>query len=559
MFGARYWATFRIAECRHNRPQKKEVEMGTGSDSLSGSVFERNATVASLVEHIYRQDFGQVAIEGEDGRCWTIGELRDEANRIMNALRGQGLMATDRVMYIGRNLPEFLAIDCGLAAAGLVKVPVNFRLSAEEIEQIVSLVGPRAVIADHESASALVDCAWSGDTVSICINRTGQETPPGWSDYDTMMGRASSVASAACVRGSDLYQIRLTSGSTGRPKGVLTTHFAAREAILGNLWVLGRELGRRPPRNLVLMPATMQTGWTLLPTLMLGGTNVIRSRYAADRLIADVVSSHITTVNVVPTILRDLAQCTDVETLASADLEAIVYAGEPAPREAVAALWEHTKSLVQTYGQTEAPSWTTWLSSADHADPELRKTVGRSTPRNTWAVLDDDGAPVAESGVMGELAIRGGSITAGLLGAEDEYRERLVGGVWWCTGDVGHIDDRGYITVVQRKKEMIISGGSNIYPGEIENALLQHPAVQEAAVFGVPDLRWGERPIAVVYGRALADRDVDGMGAWLQGRVARYKIPKTIERSAQPLPRQGEDGKLAKGRLRAAYLEDDSR
>lgn len=531
--------------------------MGTGSDSPSDSVFERNATVASLVEHIYRQDPRQVVVEGEDGRRWTIGELRGEANRIVNALRGQGLAAADRVMYVGRNLPEFLAIDCGLATAGLVKVPVNFRLSPGEIDQIVSVTGPRAVIADHECASALVDSGWSGDTVRICINRTADETPPGWSDYDTLMGRASSAASAAPVRGSDLYQIRLTSGSTGRPKGVLTTHFAAREAILGNLWVLARELGRRAPRNLALMPVTMQTGWTLLPTLMLGGTNVVRSRYTAERLIADVVSSHITLVNLVPTILRDLAQCTDVQKLASAGLEAIVYAGEPAPLQAVATLWEHTRSLVQTYGQTEAPSWTTWLSSEDHADPELRRTVGRSTPRNAWAVLDGDGVPVAESGVMGELAIRGGSITAGLLGAEDEYRDRLAGGVWWRTGDVGHIDDRGYITVVQRKKETIISGGSNIYPGEIENVLLQHPAIQEAAVFGVPDPRWGERPIAVVYGHALTDGDVGALGAWLQGRLARYKIPKTFERSAEPLPRQGADGKLARARLRAAYLEDD--
>ena len=548
--------------------------MGTGADatcagstgahsavghSAGGSVFERNATVANLVEHIYHQDPGQVAIESEEGHTWTIGDLRAEANRIVNALRGQGVVAADRVMYIGRNLPEFIALDCGLATAGLVKVPVNFRLSPEEIDQIVSLTDPRAVIADHECASALADSAWSGETVRICINRTAEETPRGWGDYDAVVGRADSVASMAPVRGSDLYQIRLTSGSTGRPKGVLTSHFAAREAILGNLWVLGRELGRRAPRNLVVMPVTMQTGWTLLPTLMLGGTNVIRSRYAADRLIADIVSSDITTVNLVPTILRDLAQCDGLEELATGALEAIVYAGEPAPLEAVATLWEHTRTLVQTYGQTEAPSWTTWLSSEDHADLELRRTVGRATPHNAWAVLDEGGAPVAQSGVTGELAIRGGSITVGLLGAEDEHRERLAGGVWWRTGDVGHIDDRGYITVVQRKKEMIISGGSNIYPGEIENVLLQHPGVQEAAVFGVPDPRWGERPIAVVYGRALADRDVEALGEWLQGRLARYKIPGTIRRSAGPLPRQGADGKVARVRLRAAYLEDDRR
>jgi acyl-CoA synthetase (AMP-forming)/AMP-acid ligase II len=286
----------------------------------------------------------------------------------------------------------------------------------------------------------------------------------------------------------------------------------------------------------------------------MGGTNVIHTHYEPERVVSDIVNSNIQIYNCVPTMLRDLSHSADLSRLSQSSLQCLSYGGEPAPLDALERVLEATDTLVQVYGQTEAPSWTAVLTKAEHHDPELRRTIGRPTPNVAWAVLDDNREVVEEPGVTGELAMQSASIAAGLLGGEAEYEERLVRDTWWLTGDIGAIDEAGYIRLHDRKKDMIISGGSNIYPAEIERVLEQHPDVREAVVFGIPSPRWGERPVAVVFGPELEGPAGDGLKAYVAEQLAKFKVPDTIVVSTDPLARRGDEGKMWKSKIKEQYF-----
>lgn len=508
----------------------------------------RNFTVAALIRHV-ELNFPQArGVEDENGRARTVREIERRSNRLANALGAQGIQKGGCVAYIGRNHLEFVEIDFALAKSGLVKVPIYFRLSVTEIQHIIESANVLVIIADSDEAERFDEASLvRGSIIRICLNDKRRRA--GWIDYEDLIAGASEVAPKVRLTGSDLYQIRFTSGSTGQPKGCLTTHAAAREAILGNLSLIRQEGPSWAPRNLIIKPIVMAAGWLVLPTLLAGGTNVIYSQYEPERLIDQVVEGNITWLSVVPTMLRDLCRIGKLDGLRESKLECLLYGGEPASIEAIGQLSEVTDTLVQTYGQTEAPSYSAVLTREDHRHEERWRTIGRPIPRVTWATFNADDEIVDTPNVIGEFGLQSASITAGLLGAEEEYKERLIDDSWWLTGDVGSIDELGYITLVDRRKNMIISGGSNIYPVEIERVLEQHPGIREAVVFGVPDERWGERPMAVVYAPEPQKVDIAEVRSFVEERLARFKIPDRIEVNSEPLPRRGAEGKLWKEKV----------
>lgn len=504
-------------------------------------------TVVQLMSQVERRPGHEIAVEDADGtRRITIAQLAADSNRLANALLGLGLRPGDRVAYIAQNHVEYVVLEFALLKAGLVKVPLNHRFAPEELRRCLELAEARMVVSDPTAAPGLDEVLEGSDVLRTVIgNREG------WTSFDALVAGGASSRVQARVGPDDIFHIRFSSGSTGRPKGIAISHRGARAAILGNSWVMSSSGPEAVPRTLQVAPLVYAGGWSVLPTLLCGGTNVVLERFDADEVLATVADKGITWMFAVPTMLRRMSTSPLLPGLRTSSLSCLMLAGEPSALPALQLVSEHTDAMVQCWGQTEAPASTTLLSRTEMRRPELWSSIGRPVPGVEFSVLHD-GVVLdrPEPGVDGELVIRTPSVASTLLGAEAEHRERLLPDGWWRTSDLGHVDDAGRLFIVGRASETIITGGTNIQPVEIERAFESHAAVREAVVVGVPDLKWGETPAAYLH---VSDMDAETAGAleaWVRERLAGFKLPGHLFLSLDPIPRASGEAKIARGDIK---------
>ncbi len=507
-------------------------------------------TVVQLMSQVERRPARSIAGE-KDGRQLTIADLRERSNRLANAFLGLGLSRGDRVAYVAANHLEYLVLEFALLKAGLVKVPLNFRLSPPELRSCMELAQVRLVVADAGAAEGL-DVVWEeGEVLKVVI---GQRS--GWRSIDDLVAGGSASRLQAPTGPDDLYHIRFSSGSTGRPKGIAISHRGARAAILGNTWVMSTSGVVESPRTLQVAPLVYAGGWSVFPTLLCGGTNVVLERFDADETVRAISAQGIDWMFAVPTMLRRISLSNELPSLRSSGISCLMLAGEPAAIPALETVSEHCDALVQCWGQTEAPASTTFVSRAEMRSPELWRAIGRPVPGVEFSLLvDGEVLPGLEPGREGELVVRTPSIATQLIGADEERARRLLDGGWWRTSDLGYFDEQGRAYIVGRASETIITGGTNISPVEIERAFEELPSVREAVVVGVPDDQWGETPAALVHLPALADKDVDELGSWIGERLAGFKRPRHIFVSAEPIPRGSGEAKVARGELKRTLQE----
>jgi fatty-acyl-CoA synthase len=503
------------------------------------------STVVQLMRQIERRPAGSAAVESSGGRI-TIGELRKLSNRLANAFIGLGLGRGDRVAYAARNHAEYVVLEFALLKAGLVKVPLNHRLTPAELMGCMDLADVRLVVADMATAAGLDDVLPGGGPMKVVLGARA-----GWHSFETLTAGGRDTSPGVVTGPEDLYHIRFSSGSTGTPKGIAISHRAARAAILGNTWVLSSTAPVLGPRTLQVAPLVYAGGWTVLPTLLCGGTNVVLARFDADETLRVIRDEAIDWMFAVPTMLRRMSQSDALLFLRKSRLGCLLLAGEPAALPALEVMTQYTGALVQCWGQTEAPANTSLLTKAEMTRPELWASIGRPIPGVEFSLLIDGQVPdELTPGVEGELVLRSATIASGLLGVPQEYQDRKLPGGWWRTSDIGRFDDEGRAYIVGRASETIITGGTNIQPVEIERALEQHPDVAEAIVVGVPDERWGETPAALVYALSLADERGSELVEWARGRLAGFKRPRHIFLSTQPIPRPSGESKIARGELK---------
>jgi fatty-acyl-CoA synthase len=476
-----------------------------------------------------------VALVFGEGETQTYGELADRAARWAAVLTAHGVGRGDRVAFLGENQPAFVEVLFGAARIGVVFVPVNTRLAAPEVAHILADSGARLLV--HDERAAAVATAAANDLPRIVV---GPEA-------DAELAAVEPAGEAPGVALDDPAAILYTSGTTGRPKGAVLTHGNLTWNSLNTLVdadIVSTDVA------LIISPLfhAASLGMGLLPVLLKGGTVVLERAFDAGRALRLIAQHGITMLSGVPTTYQFMAEHPEWSSTDLSSLAKLTCGGSPVPTRVLEAFEARGLSFSQGYGMTETSPGATYLPA-----PRTRSKMGSAGQPHFFTevrVVDENGESL-EPGEIGEIQVRGPNVTPGYHGNAEATAQAFTPDGWFRTGDLGSFDEDGYLFVADRLKDMIISGGENIYPAEVEDLILGLGQVTGAAVIGVPDERWGETPWAVVTLRPGTELTLEQLTEHLNGRIARYKIPKNVV-VVDELPRTA-SGKVKKLDLRTRF------
>jgi fatty-acyl-CoA synthase len=438
----------------------------------------------------------------------------------------------------------------GALWAGLTIVPLNARLQLDDHVYMVKDAGARALAFDGPKAErghAILEQAG----VEFAIATDAADVPSGGLLLGDLVADQDGGPGAPEVDTEGECWIQYTGGTTGFPKGALHSHRTFLTAMLGCAFELDAQAGER---HVHCAPLTHSGLAYFLPVWMRGGSNILLGGFHPEHLLDTIERERATSTLMVPTMLYVLLDLPGIGDRDLSSLRTLAYGAAPMSRERLEqALDVFGPIFLQGYGQTEAPMQITVLNKRDHvlasSRPEILSSCGRAVTISEVRIAGDDLSTLAD-GEVGEIVVRGPHVTLGYVNKPEETAEAIRDG-WLCTGDLGRRDDDGYIYIVDRKKDMIISGGFNVYPGEVEKALSTHPFVAAACVIGVPDEKWGEAVKAVVVGREGTDPTPEDLIAFVKERKGSVMAPKSVD-VVEEIPLTSV-GKYDKQALRARY------
>jgi fatty-acyl-CoA synthase len=506
----------------------------------------RNAGLGSWPER-------RLLISPDRDAIWFEGTTTSHAGfafrvrRVAAALAALGVVSGDRVAWTGGNHPSALETLYACGQLGAIWVPLNARLAAPEAEFVLTHSGASVVVhgRDHgELADAL------RDRLPAVRHWVAAEPPSdggsGCLPYEELLADADPEPRDEPVALDDPCLIMYTSGTTGRPKGAVLTHGNMTWNAVNQL--LGFDLAQ-DERTLALAPLFHIGGLngTVIPTLLRGGCAVLVRRFDPAETLAVIEGQQVNSFFAVPTMLDAMAREPGFPTRDLSALRTIGAAGAPLPLPTLRTWLDRGVTMQQAYGMTETSPGATVLDSAD-AERKVG-SAGKPVFFTDVRVLRPDGSR-ADPGEVGEIVIQGPNVMAGYWN-EPEQTAAVIRDGWYHSGDAGSVDDEGFLYVRDRYKDMIISGGENVYPAEVESALLELPEVLEAAVIGVPDPRWGEVGLAVVVPVPGTVPDPEALRIGLRARLAAFKVPTYVE-LADELPKTAA-GKVRKPDLRRRY------
>ncbi len=458
----------------------------------------------------------------------TYAECYRRNLKIANALRGAGVSPADRVAVLSPNCAGLFEAILGVYRAGAVYVPLNARNHPDENVYILGKTGASTLFYHSEFENLLPrirsECRSIART--ICIDRDGAAGPA----MDDWMSSAPATIPVRPDRPDTVTGIHSTGGTTGKPKGVKLTSLVW-DTAAANLFAAMR--CEKPPVYLVAAPITHAAGFVAFCLLSQGATIVVHSHFDAGDVLATIEKRGITHLWLPPTAIYMLLSHPALRRHDYSSLEYFMYAASPISVDKLKECLEvFGPVMAQSFGQTEAPMYCTWLDRSDHVlGDSVRErrlaSCGRPMLLTPVEIMDDDGN-LLPAGERGEIVVKGNLVMAGYDQDEPATRAALHDG-WLRTGDVGYKDDEGYVFIVDRKKQMIITGGLNVYPSEIEQVILSHPAIQECAVIGVPDEKWGEAVTAIVEKRPGASVGDSEIIALCKQRLGSVKTPKSVE------------------------------
>jgi fatty-acyl-CoA synthase len=528
---------------------------------MMGAVSYTALTPLSFLERSARVWPGKVAVIYGSQRL-TYAEFAAEAARVARALRASGVEAGDRVAYLMPNLPEMLVAHFAVPLAGGVLVAINTRLTAEEVSYILRHSGAKIVVTDAALLPVAAAAADGAGTVTELVVAEDGETGSAGTDLAAGLRLVSYAEFAARATGDPLpwsvpdelapISINYTSGTTGRPKGVIYTH---RGAYLNSFAQIVHSRHDENSVYLWTLPMFHCNGWcTPWALTAIGGTHVCLREVRGDAIWAQVREHGVTHLNAAPTVVSTILNAPVAGQLPRPVL--ITTAGAPPSPTTIAEMERMGFAVVHVYGLTETYGPITVCQSQPHwadlpadrrAALQARQGVGMIQADHV-RVVDEQMADVPADGeTMGEIVMHGNTVMAGYYLDPEATAEAFRGG-WFHSGDLGVMYPDGYIQLRDRAKDIVISGGENISTIEVEQALMSHPAVLEAAVVGVPDDKWGERPKAYVVLRVGASATPQDLIAHVRTKIAGYKAPRDID-IALELPKTS-TGKIQKYMLR---------
>jgi acyl-CoA synthetase (AMP-forming)/AMP-acid ligase II len=492
-----------------------------------------------------------------DNRRSTYAQFAARAFRLANSLLAHGLVRQERVAVLAPNCVEYFEVFAACESANLIIVNMNHRLSAKELTEICRDCEPSVLIFHAQFEQVAGELLRAVSTLRMAIGIGGVAHAA--EDYEAVLASGSAAPPDVAINDRDVAYLIYTSGTTGRPKGVMLSH----AAIVDSARCISHEGGARSADVMLIVMPLFHIGGRIehLAFAILGATIVLHGAFDAAAILRSIAAEKVTAAHLAPIMVQRLLDCADLAATDTSSLRCIHYASAPMPvpvlRRAIAAFGP---ILGQVYGMTEciiASLLTPAQHVLDGSEAEVKRlsSAGQAFLGCTIRIVGPDGTDAA-IGEIGEILVRGPGLMNGYWNNSTATVAALRGG-WMHTGDLGYFDTENFVFVVDRKKDMIISGGENIYSWEVEEALRAHPAVAEAAVIGVPDPEWGESVKAFVVPRAPAKPSADELIAHVRSLVASYKKPRTIE-FVDGLPRLF-NGKIDKKALRAPFWARQAR
>ena len=488
----------------------------------------------------------------------TFRQLDERSSRLANALLALGAKKGDRIAIQSWNRPELIELECALYKAGLVKVALNARLSPAEVVETLTNADPVVMIAGPGHAQSVAGLVPRLPRVKHYVAFGGEQD--GFLSYEDMLRSAPTKSPDVEMAPKDLAVLHYTSGSTGKLKAAMQTvgnrMASLRKVIIGRL--------RAGPGDVLALagPITHASGMFIQPFLFQGGTILLHDRFDPEGFLASIEKHRVTACFLVPTMINMIVAHPRAGEYDLSSLKQVTYGSAPMAPARIQEAWRvFGPVLSQGYGAGETTGGLVALTTEDHrmaiegGRMELLGSCGRLFSEAELRLVDDEGNEVSE-GEVGEIVIRGPDVFAGYW-REPELTTAAIKDGWLHTGDLARRDARGFLFIVDRKKDMVISGGFNVYPTEVEQALYQHPAVYEVCVLGVPDTVWGEAIKAVVVLRDGHLATAADLIEHCRPFLADFKKPRTID-FVRELPKNA-NGKLSRKEVKERYWSGEER
>lgn len=491
-------------------------------------------------------------------RVWTWAAFADRVARLAGVLRRLGIEPGDRVAMLAHSSDRYLEFAFATLWAGGIAVPVSTRYAKPETLFLLQDSGARVLLVGDEFTDTVAAIRGEAPDLAHCLYVGEGAAPEGFLCYRTLMAEAEPLADAGRAD-DDVALLLYTGGTTGRSKGVMLTHGNVRANSLGAI------IHSQLDGDLVGLHAGplyhTAAGSRIFTNTLLAATHVVIPRFTVQGVLAAIQEHRITFVAMVPTMLTMILAEPDFDRYDLSSLRTLSYGGAPMPVATLEALMKRLPQVrfAQAYGMTELSPACTFLEPADHSlDPDKVHRLasgGRAVIGCDVRVVDEDDRDVP-AGTIGEIIVAGPTVMKGYWNQPDLTAEALRGG-YMHTGDAGYLDADGFLYVCDRIKDMIVTGGENVYSIEVENAVLTHPAVRECAVIGVPHPLWGEAVHAVIAFKAGESATLEEIIAHCRERIAAFKCPRTVEvREALPL---SQANKILKTELRRPHWEGQGR
>ncbi|WP_203337512.1 acyl-CoA synthetase [Nocardioides limicola] len=511
------------------------------------------SVAAAVARHArFRSDVTAVVYDGDD---LTYGELEDRAARLATVLADAGLGEGDRVAYVGLNSTSFLLTMLAAFRLGAIHVPVNFRLAGPELQSVLERSGATVLVCE-QGHRAVVDeldlpdlrqrLLVDDDPAIPAEPVTGQ-----WRGWRSLLSAATPYSSIAARTFDDPAILMFTSGTTGLPKGVVLTH--------GNAWwnSINVELmldSRRGDTTHAAAPIFHIGALNsfVLRSLVRGNRIVLRRAFDPEQTLRDYVDYEVASTFAVPAMLQALARTPGLADADLSHLRSVVVAGAPVPPSLIKEYAALGVTLQQAWGLTETAPFATHLP-VEWTEDKLG-SAGIPMPYTEVRVVDVASNQPLPAGQSGEIVVRGPNVTPGYWENPEATAAAFDAEGWFHSGDVGYLDDDGCLFIVDRLKDMIISGGENVYPAEVERALADLPGATDVAVVGMPDEQWGEAVVAMITAEPGADLTLEKVRDHAAKSLARYKLPTRLH-VADVVPRNA-SGKLDKVRIRQIVEAD---